>query len=100
MALEDAFLLAVLLSEYYEYPDGHQEAFYQFCKARMAHCATIATESYQQSKIGQWTHPLLIMLREMSIRYIPRSFLQKKLRRINMWRVDPWMTKFRTNVTR
>jgi 2-polyprenyl-6-methoxyphenol hydroxylase-like FAD-dependent oxidoreductase len=29
MAIEDAFVLAVLLRQYWHQPDGHVEAFYQ-----------------------------------------------------------------------
>jgi len=29
MAIEDAFALSILLSRYFQYPEGHQEAFYQ-----------------------------------------------------------------------
>lgn len=30
MAIEDAFVLATLLREYWDQPDGHVEAFYQY----------------------------------------------------------------------
>lgn len=30
MAIEDAFVLATLLAEYWEKPDGHVEAFYLY----------------------------------------------------------------------
>jgi len=94
MAIEDAFVLSILLYKYWQYPDGHLETFYQYCEARMNHSVEVAAESYQQSKMGQWTNPLLVRLRQLLLRKIPASFLQKKLKNVNIWQVSTWMADF------
>lgn len=99
MSIEDVFVLSTLLSKYYHYDkDGHQEAFYQYFKTRHPHTTKIANESYQQSKIGQWTNPHLIKIRETMMRLIPASVLQKKLRNVNLFNVQPWIDAFKTQI--
>ena len=96
MSIEDVFVLSNLLSKYYHYEkDGHQEAFYQYFKTRHPHTTKIANESYQQSKIGQWTNPYLIKLRETLMRIVPASVLQKKLRNVNLFDAQPWIENFK-----
>lgn len=98
MAVEDAFLLAVLLAKRFRsYPrDGHQDTFYEFYRHRSPHVSRVAKESYQQSKMGQWTHPLLVLVREWLLRNVPTCLLHKKLKAVNLWDVNPWLQDFRT----
>jgi 2-polyprenyl-6-methoxyphenol hydroxylase-like FAD-dependent oxidoreductase len=97
MAIEDAFLLGILLAQGRKMhaKDGHQEAFYRYFNARYPYTSRIAKESYQQSKLGQWSHPFLVMLREFLLRKVPASLLQKKLKNVNLWKVEPWLEEFR-----
>ncbi|PRP81745.1 hypothetical protein PROFUN_10845 [Planoprotostelium fungivorum] len=96
LAVEDAFTLCVLLGlHYWNHPrDGHQEAFYQYYHARSPHTRRVGAESYKQSKMGQWTSPLMVKLREAILRYLPASFLQAQLKRTNLWRVQSWIDDF------
>jgi 2-polyprenyl-6-methoxyphenol hydroxylase-like FAD-dependent oxidoreductase len=96
MAIEDGFVLSILLARYSQHAkDGHQEAFYKYVQFRYPQASKVANESYHQSKIGQWRHPLLVKLREYLIRLTPASVLQSKLRRVNMWDCSQWMTEFK-----
>jgi 2-polyprenyl-6-methoxyphenol hydroxylase-like FAD-dependent oxidoreductase len=96
MSIEDVFVLSILLSRYYPYEkDGHQEAFYYYFKTRNPHTTKIANESYQQSKMGQWTNPYLVKLRENLMRLVPASVLQNKLRKVNLFNVQPWLDEFK-----
>jgi 2-polyprenyl-6-methoxyphenol hydroxylase-like FAD-dependent oxidoreductase len=119
LAMEDAFVLAVLLSratqvrlsayaclvQFGKSPrtqanekDARLEAFYQYCRRRQPHVARVAAESYQQSKIGQWRHPLLVKLREAILRLVPASVLQKKLKKVNVWPIATWVAEFQDRV--
>ncbi|CBJ28407.1 Flavoprotein Monooxygenase [Ectocarpus siliculosus] len=95
MAIEDALVLATLLAEHWERPDGHVEAFYLYERARLTHTRRVQGESRKQMKLGQLTNPAGIWLRELVIGALPASFLQKKLRAANVFDIDPWLDRFR-----
>ncbi|CAM9168255.1 unnamed protein product [Scytosiphon promiscuus] len=95
MAIEDALVLATLLGEHWERPDGHVEAFYLYERARLAHTTRVQGESLKQMKLGQLTSRAGIWLRELVIRSLPPSVLQKKLRAANVFDIDPWLDRFR-----
>ncbi|KAG5181541.1 hypothetical protein JKP88DRAFT_321344 [Tribonema minus] len=90
MAIEDAFVLAVLLRRYWDQPDGHVEAFYQYERARRAHTARIHAESYKQMRIGQLAPPL----RDAVLRLLPVGVMQRKLRAANVFDARPWLTAY------
>eukprot|EP00752_Nemacystus_decipiens_P013459 g11921.t1 len=95
MAIEDALVLATLLAEYWDKPDGHLEAFYLYERARLAHTRNVQRESLKQMKLGQLTSRAGIWLRELVISNLPPSVLQKKLRASNVFDIDPWLDRFR-----
>lgn len=64
-------------------------------RARLAHTKGVQKESYKQMRLGQLTSAVGIWVREMAIRSIPPSVLQKKLRAANVFDVDPWLVRFR-----
>lgn len=100
MAIEDSFVLATLLARCgLGSAEGHQEAFYQYFRLRHPHTTRVSNESYQQSKLGQWTHPWLVALRETLLRRVPASVLQGKLRKVNLWPIEPWLSEWRTLVS-
>ena len=96
MAIEDAFLLSILLAkgQKLHQKDGHQEAFYQYFYERFPHTTKVAKESYQQSQIGQWKHPFALQVRELILRKVPAFVLEKKLQKVNLWNVNPWLKEF------
>jgi len=65
----------------------------------MNHSFEIASESYQQSKIGQWTNSWLVAIRETMLRRIPASILQKKLKKVSLWQVNTWMSDFQKMIS-
>eukprot|EP01117_Protostelium_nocturnum_P001898 TRINITY_DN1245_c0_g1_i3.p1 TRINITY_DN1245_c0_g1~~TRINITY_DN1245_c0_g1_i3.p1 ORF type:complete len:504 (-),score=164.76 TRINITY_DN1245_c0_g1_i3:45-1556(-) len=97
MAIEDSFVLSILIREHYfvHAKDGHQEAFYEYVSNRYPHTRKVADESYQQSKVGQWTHPFLVSLRELILRKMPNSFFLNKLKKTNLWSSEEWIQRFR-----
>ncbi|CAM9385567.1 unnamed protein product [Choristocarpus tenellus] len=96
MAIEDAFVLAVLLKKYWNEPDGQVEAFYCYERARRAHTTRIHGDSRKQMKLGQLTSRAGVWVREQLLRLIPASVLQKKLRKANVFDIEPWLALFRT----
>lgn len=51
--------------------------------------------SYKQMKLGQLTSPLGIWVRDLAIRTLPPSVMQKKLRASNVFDINPWLKSFR-----
>ena len=94
MAIEDAFFLGICLKKFY-FQDGFQEAFYTYFFKRWPYTKKIAQESYQQSRMGQWTNPLMVRLREIMLRNVPAKVLEKKLRNVNLCDVTSWLEDFR-----
>lgn len=64
-------------------------------RARLAHTKRVQGESLKQMKLGQLTSRAGIWLRELVIRSLPPSVLQKKLRAANVFDIDPWLNRFR-----
>ena len=95
MAIEDSFILSILLAEsYLTHKDGHIESFYNYYKMRFTHTTKIANESYQQSKIGQWSNFILVKLRELILTKTPSFILQNKLKQINIFPINNWIYKY------
>ncbi|CAN0159802.1 unnamed protein product [Scytosiphon promiscuus] len=94
-AIEDALVLATLLGEYWEKPDGHIEAFFLYERARLAHTRRVQGEAFKHMKLGQLTSRAGIWLRELVTRSLPRSLLQKRMRAANVYNIDPWLERFR-----
>lgn len=65
-------------------------------RARLTHTRKVQGESLKQMKLGQLTSRASIWLRELVIRSLPPSVLQKKLRAANVFDIDPWLDRFRT----
>lgn len=64
-------------------------------RARLAHTRNVQRESLKQMKLGQLTSRAGIWLREVVIRALPPSVLQKKLRASNVFDIGPWLDRFR-----
>lgn len=64
-------------------------------RARLAHTRNVQRESLKQMKLGQLTGRAGIWLRELVLRNLPPSVLQKKLRASNVFDIGPWLDRFR-----
>eukprot|EP00911_Craspedida_sp_UC1_P001007 UC1_evm1s754 len=94
MAIEDAFVLGVLLARHWNQGDGHIEACYAYERARKSHTARVRAESYKQMRIGQLVNPWAVWVRESLLRWLPVSVLEGKLRATNSFDVQPWLRQF------
>lgn len=83
LATEDAFILAVLLRQFWDKPDGHVEAFYQYEFIRKPFAQAIASESRKQLFLGQLSSWIGVWARETLLRIVPTSVLIKTLRKNN-----------------
>ena len=93
MAIEDAFVLATLLKTYWDEPDGHLEAFYQYERERKLHAAKIRQGSRKKMKLGQLSHPVACWIRNTALSLLPSSFLENGLREENVWEVQTWLDR-------
>jgi 2-polyprenyl-6-methoxyphenol hydroxylase-like FAD-dependent oxidoreductase len=93
MAIEDAYVLGVLLRTYWDKPDGHTEAFYQYERARRKHTAAVQEGSYKKMKLGQFTSAAVVWFRNTLLSYLPASFLENGLRKENIFDVEPWLVR-------
>lgn len=80
MAIEDAFMLSTWLYKYWEYDDGHLEAFYLYQGVRKPYAEMVRKEARKQLLLGQLTRPWAVKIRETLLRKIPASVLEGKLR--------------------
>lgn len=80
LGIEDGFVLAVELSEYWKELDGHIEAFYVYEKCRRGYAEQVAGEARKQLMLGQLKNRWAILLREMLLRLVPTKVLENKLK--------------------
>jgi 2-polyprenyl-6-methoxyphenol hydroxylase-like FAD-dependent oxidoreductase len=76
MAIEDAVVLAHCLGTY----DEPKIAFLKYEERRLTRTTRIVNTSYQMGKVAQVENPMLVMLRNMLIRFTPDSVTDKQLR--------------------
>eukprot|EP00040_Diaphanoeca_grandis_P034202 m.210983 g.210983 ORF g.210983 m.210983 type:complete len:803 (-) comp33097_c0_seq1:113-2521(-) len=96
MAIEDAFILCVLLKENWRTLDGCVQAFYEYERVRKPHTTLIHSESYKQMRIGQLRHPISVFFRNLALRVLPVQVLERNLRKTNFFEIKPWIVRFRT----
>lgn len=90
LATEDAFILCVLLRRYWDEPDGHVEAFYQYEFVRKAF-----TGSRGQFHARKFSRSIGVWVREALLKKIPGSLFTKILRK-NNFPVDTYLEDFDT----
>ena len=94
MAIEDAYILGVLLKTYWGQPDGHTEAFYQYERARKAHTAGVQAGSYKKMKLGQLTNPVIVFLRNFALsKVVSTTSLEAGLKAENCFDITPWLNR-------
>lgn len=93
MAIEDAYVLGVLLKTYWSQPDGHTEAFYQYERARKAHTAGVQAGSYKKMKLGQLTHPAIVSFRNLVLSKLNPKTLEAGLTTENCFNIQPWLDR-------
>lgn len=75
MAIEDAVVLANCISANSNVP----EAFRRYERLRIGRTTRIVNSSYALGKIGQWSNPLLVGLRNAAMRFTPQRVSDKQL---------------------
>jgi hypothetical protein len=61
--------------------------FEQYESQRFARTKIIVEESLQAAKLGQWSNPAAVALREIFIKLLPTPVLKKKVNALQAYRV-------------
>jgi 2-polyprenyl-6-methoxyphenol hydroxylase-like FAD-dependent oxidoreductase len=93
LAIEDGFVLATQLGEFWGERDGHLEAFYEYERARKPYTTQVRGEARIQLFLGQLQHPWAVAAREIILRYMPASMLEGKLKKQN-FPIAPHVERF------
>ena len=97
LAIEDGFVLAVELSSYWNEVDGIKKSFERYENCRKKYAENVAEESRKQLFIGQWQNVIAVRIREILLRLIPTSVLERNLQQ-NNFDVSSFLIRYRHGV--
>ncbi|PXF49764.1 FAD-dependent urate hydroxylase [Gracilariopsis chorda] len=80
LAIEDAVALSTQLATYWHEADGHVEAFYEYEMMRKSFVGAIVRDTRKQLKVGQLQAWPAVALRNLLLRIVPATVLQKTLK--------------------
>jgi 2-polyprenyl-6-methoxyphenol hydroxylase-like FAD-dependent oxidoreductase len=93
-AVEDSFVLATQLGQFWGERDGQLEAFYIFERTRKPFTNAVRSEARMQLLLGQLQRPWAVAVREAVLRYMPTSVLEGKLIK-QIFPVTEYISSFR-----
>lgn len=99
LAIEDAFVLATLLATFWQWPDGHLEAFYEFESCRRPHVEGIVKEVTCWLLLGKISRRTAVWMRDFLIRCVPVCMLQYVLRK-HCFDIEPHVMNFKKTAQR
>ncbi len=86
-AIEDAVVLAAMLAQS---PSDPSAALRRYERLRMKRANTFVVRSWRVGKMGQWSNPASCWLRNLLVRLVPSSVVERQVRAtLTMTPIEP-----------